>query len=219
MRVKLVKRRSRFVTRCIIWTLSLWLGAALGGVFFASEPHSEVAEIDAVAEEIADLRDQHDRLLSELATRFGASEGVDRAGLSVADALSLIVQTSKRMQVLDRELDILRQGENGFVGTRIVVVDQVSKAYALAPPRLMMSVKSLGGGPLTAYFGDQSRFMNVGQRADVMLGTQRCYLTLLDSARGQATFQFSCEETAPAGRIAETGEQRKLATRQISAEF
>ncbi|MEM0947424.1 MAG: hypothetical protein AAGK37_08470 [Pseudomonadota bacterium] len=96
---------------------------------------------------------------------------------------------------LAADLAALRaQLTHGFVTQRTVEVTEARVAYHLIEPKLMLSVEGLPGGALIVNFANQTRSMRVAQTVEFAYGPCRCYLLLTASTRGQAVFDFGCEE-------------------------
>ncbi|MBY8976132.1 hypothetical protein KHP62_09965 [Rhodobacteraceae bacterium NNCM2] len=214
-------RRSRFIVGCLLCTASLWIGAAIGYTVDVSKRGAETAKVKTLSYRIGALERERDAILAELVARFDShTDSLNiSSGVSTLDALALVARASQRLHAQDKEIAALRQQiDYGLVRDRIVVINKVATAYTLAPPKLLMSVKSLSGGAITAYFGDKTRFFNVGQRVDLSVGTRNCFLILLDSVRGQATFRFGCDDAHSREILAEA-ERREFPVKRTSMRF
>ena len=106
---------------------------------------------------------------------------------------------------LRKEIAILdAQFRTGFVQSRTVTVEQVERAYPLVAPKLLLSVRHLSGGAVTAQFGARSEVFQVGQTVEFKIGRCECFLVLVESISGRAVFDFGCiepEETAESDAI------------------
>lgn len=202
-----MQRKSRFIAGCLLCTASLWLGTAIGFTVDAAKRSVDKDTIHAITRQISDLKRERVQIYSHLNSRFhGASKAPGQdIDLSTARAKALINRVAKRVHAQEKEIYALRQQiDHDLIRDRIVVINKVATAYSLVPPKLLMSVKSLRGGPVIAYFGDKTRFFNIGQRVDMEVGGRSCFLILLDSVRGQATFRFGCDGLPDSGVIADT---------------
>ncbi len=218
-----MQRKSRFIAGCLLCTASLWLGAAIGFTVDAAKRDVSKEKIHAITRQLSELKRERVQIYSHLNSRFdSAGEGSEYDfNLTTAEAKALINRVAKRIHAQEKEISALRQQiDYDLIRDRIVVINKVATAYSLVPPKLLMSVKSLRGGPVTAYFGDKTRFFNIGQRVDLEVGGRKCFLILLDSVRGQATFRFGCDGVPESGVIADTkGTKPALQFRRTSIEF
>ena len=83
-----------------------------------------------------------------------------------------------------------------FSELKTVEVSSTSRGYWLLEPKLMIAVDHLGGGDLRAKFSDRYERVRVGQRMDVHVDDQACFLIMVESIKGKALFQFGCELSA-----------------------
>lgn len=129
---------------------------------------------------------------AELLQMLDAVEANQPATLLLARAAGAIKQLKKENEALGEQV------RSGVVGYREVAVTDVSRAYALAPPNLYLSVERLPNqpGPVRVHYGETSTFMNVGQTHAIVVGRNACRLTLLERQTEQVRFAFGCEAAA-----------------------
>lgn len=134
---------------------------------------------------------------AELLEMLEAVEANQPATLLLARAAGAIKQLQAENEALGEQV------RSGVVGYREVAVTDVSRAYALAPPNLYLSVERLPSqpGPVRVHYGATSTFMNVGQTHAVMLGRNACRLTLLERQPDQVRFAFGCEASDAASAV------------------
>lgn len=200
-----MQRKSRFLTGCLLSTVSLWLGVGIGFTVDSAKREVEQEKVLSLTRQLSELKRERVQIYSHLTSRFdSASEEIKPSfDLPTSHAKALINRASKRIHAQDKEITALRQQiDYDLIRDRIVVINKIATAYSLVPPKLLMSVKSLSGGAIIAYFGDKTRFFNIGQRVDLEVGGRKCFLILLDSVRGQATFRFGCDGRPAAGVVA-----------------
>ncbi len=103
-------------------------------------------------------------------------------------------QVEEAFSRLSDDYDLLKtQLTEGYVEYRTVTVTEADTVHTLVEPKLMLATGALIGGSVHAVFGTTSHWFAVGERFDFRLDTCRCFLLLLESGRGYATFRFGCE--------------------------
>ena len=177
-----------------------------------AELESDLAETRAAAGIDVDmllgaLADQTERMadLVTLQNRLdavGVTDGrdlidqIDKAGANV-EAVELLTRAAQEITRLKAERAALsNQLEHGRVVARDIVIDEVSVAYPLVPPKLMMSVSSFSGSVVQVQVGPKRKMMAVGERLDLIAEGAPCYLVLVESRRERAQFSFGCEAPA-----------------------
>ncbi|MEM8554068.1 MAG: hypothetical protein AAGF71_04485 [Pseudomonadota bacterium] len=82
---------------------------------------------------------------------------------------------------------------DGYLHLRKVSLNRVHTAYALLPPKLLISVHSLRGNDVIATFGSETHQFSVGERYDFSFEDLTCFLQLAAMEQGHATFDFGCQ--------------------------
>lgn len=194
------------------------LAASIWG--FVIGHYAGSAEVDAVRETAAALKvklaeaESHAAFdLPALQKSVNALRRVanDRTAQTERFALlqASLSRSEQELATRDAEIALLQeQLSNGFVQYKRVVLTEAQSAYALVPPKLMLSVDALRGGPLTAHFGNETADFVVGKRVDFNLGPCDCFLVLMRSTPGSADFAFGCDERTDVAAPEPTGEAR-----------